>query len=207
MTEDLIALIDRSRAAAGYLAVRETAALVADGNLVPDPFSVLISRFVTLGTGNLLYPGVVLEGRDGAPLAVGDRNRFHGPTLIVAETGPIQIGHDNQFGEGGFTARANRAGAGIRIGDGGRYLGGVTVLGQTRLGSGSQVLGAITLDDCDLGDGRPYAEPDPDLRGAVLKGQGLARRLRLAVGEVIVGDRAFRQQDLQRQTDFHPKPR
>jgi hypothetical protein len=206
MAQGLVAVIDRSRTAAGYLTVAETAALAAGGNIVPDPFSVLVGRFVTLGSGNLLYPGVILEGRAAAPLVIGDRNRFFPSTLVMAETGPIEIGDDNQFGEGGFTARANRPGASLHVGHGGRYQGGVTVLGRTRLGSGSQVLGQITVDSCALGEGQPHADPDPDRRGAVLKGRGLARNLRLAAGEVIAGERIFRQQDLQRQTDFHPKP-
>ncbi|HWL67957.1 MAG TPA: hypothetical protein VNS22_06180 [Geminicoccus sp.] len=206
MNEDLLTLIDRARTAGGYLSVRDTVRLIEGGNIVPDPFSVLISRFVTIGTGNLFHPSVVLEARAGAPLSIGDRNRFCTGTVIVAATGPIRIGHGNQFGEGGFVARTNRPDADIRIGDGGRYVGGVAVFGLSRLGSGSQVLGGITVDSCELGDGRSFAEPDPDLRGGVLKGHGTARGLRVAAGEVLLGEGSFLQEKLQRQTDFHPKP-
>jgi hypothetical protein len=206
MTDELIALIDQARAAAGYLSVLQTARLSDRGNVVLDPFSILISPHVTIGSGNLFNPSVILGGSRDAPLVIGNSNRFYGGTLIVAETGPIVIGDGNQFGEGGFTARANRPGASIQIGSGGRYVGGSTVLGRCRLGNGSQILGMITADGVELGDGEPHTDPDPDTRGGVLKGSGLARGIRVNAGEVVVGDRLFRQQDIQRQFDFHPKP-
>ena len=207
MTPDtsLIARIDQARGALGFLTLAETMALADRGTLVLDPFSVLIARRAGIGRDNVFHPGVTLACGPAAVLQLGDGNVLHPGTLIAAETGTIRIGDRNQFGEGGFTARANRDGAAIAIGDGGRYLSGATIQGRSTLGSGSQVLGAITVDDCSLGAGRRFSDPDPDARGAVLKGTGSARGLVLEAGQVIAGWGPFRIEDLKPQSFFHPK--
>jgi hypothetical protein len=56
-----------------------------------------------------------------------------------------------------------------------------------------------------LGAGESYLHPDPDLRGAVLKGAGLARGLRVGRGEVISRRENFEQADIERQVAYHPK--
>jgi hypothetical protein len=178
-----IATLDRIRTARGFLTVAETLALTDSGNVVLDPFSLLVSRGVRIGGGNVFYPGV---------------------TLICDAGGTIVVGSDNQFGEGGFTARAE-GGATIEIGDRGRYMLGASVTGPAQLGSGSQILGAIALQDCVLGAGGTFRDPDPDARGAVLKGVGRARSLRLARGQVIQGNGAFDAADIKPQSFFHPK--
>ncbi|MFP2925199.1 hypothetical protein ACLESO_08275 [Pyxidicoccus sp. 3LG] len=205
MRPDLLSALNAPRLAAGLLTIEEVLELASSGNVVFDPFSVLISRHARIGQGNVFHPCVTITCAATAELRIGDRNVFHTGTLMAAETGPISMGDGNQFGEGGFTAKANSPGARIVIGDGGRYLGGASVFGQTELGSGSQVLGAITVDGCTLAGGAPFSDPEPDRRAAVLKGSGTARRLVLGVGQVIPGSGAFRLEDAKPQSFFHPK--
>jgi hypothetical protein len=202
----LIASIDDARRALGFLPLADTMALADRGNLILDPFSVLIACRAEIGRDNVFHPGVTLSCEPEAALVLADGNILRSGTLIAAETGAIRIGSGNRFGDGGFTARANRPGAAIAIGDGGRYLSGATIQGRSTLGSGSQVLGAITVDDCSLGAGAPFSDPDPDARGAVLKGAGTARGLTLDAGQVIAGSGVFRIEDLKPQSFFHPKP-
>jgi hypothetical protein len=197
------ARLDAARAGQGYLTLAETFALVERRNVVLDPFSLLIGRDVVIGTGNVFYPGVTI----GGALTIGDENTFHSGSALFAHLGCIVVGGRNQFGEGGFTARADRPGGLIEIGDHGRYLGGVSVQGAARLGSGSQILGAIAVQDFVLAAGGSFEEPDPDARGAVLKGVGRARGLTLARGEVIQGSGAFDAKDIQWQSFYHPPAR
>lgn len=117
----------------------------------------------------------------------------------------VVLGSGNRVGEGGFTARTQTPGAAIAIGDHGRYVGGVSVTGRTALGSVSQILGAIAVDGTTLEPGDSYRDPDPDRRAGVLKGQGRARDLRVGRGAVIVGQWEFRQADMVRQIQFHPR--
>jgi len=194
--------LDRMRRDLGYLTVEETLRHVKD-NVVLDPFSLLIGRGVVIGSRNVFYPNVTMTLAEGGAISIADRNTFHSGMALFAGPGRIAIGSGNQFGEGGFTAKANRDGASIEIGDHGRYLGGAAVYGETRLGSGSQILGAIAADNCTLGAGAAYHDPDPDARGAVLKGFGSARGLTLACGQVILGSGVFDAKDVKPQWLFH----
>jgi hypothetical protein len=177
-----VAQLDRIRAGRGFLTIAETLALADSGNVVLDPFSLLVSRAVRIGSRNVFYPGV---------------------TLVSDPGGTIVVGSENQFGEGGFTARAE-GGAVIEIGDGGRYTLGASLTAPAQLGSGSQILGAIAVQDCVLGAGGTFRDLDPDARGAVLKGVGRARGLRLARGQVIQGDGVFDAADIKPQSFYHP---
>jgi hypothetical protein len=194
--------LDQVRIDQGYLTLAETLALVDRGNAVLDPFSLLIGRSVSIGSRNIFYPNVTIGG-EGA-VAIGDRNTFHSGTALFAAGGRIMVGAHNQFGEGGFTARADRLGALIEIGDHGRYVGGAAVHGAAQLGSGSQILGAVAVQDCTLAAGGSFAEPDPDARGAVLKGVGRARGLSLATGQVIQGNGVFDASEIKWQSFYHP---
>ena len=202
----VIATMNEARRAHGLLAVEALLALAERDNVILDPFSTLIATNARIGAGNVFYPGVTLHCAASGELTVGDGNMFHQGTWLAAETGAVTIGNGNLFGEsGGFTAKANRAGARIVIGDHGRYQGGASVLGETILGSGSQLLGPITVDNCHLAAGGSFRDPDPDARGAVLKGYGTARDLRLETGQVIAGSGIFRMEDVKPQSFFHPK--
>lgn len=201
----VIAKINETRRALGLLEIEAVLALAERGNVVLDPFSTLIAKNARIGANNMFYPCVTILCSASGELSIGDGNTFHAGTWFAAETGPIEIGNCNQFGEGGgFTAKANRAGARIVIGDNGRYQGGASVFGETTLGSGSQLLGMIAVDSCHLAAGGSFRDPDPDTRGALLKGQGAARNLRLDIGQVISANGVFQMQDVRPQSFFHP---
>jgi len=202
---DILQAINLARSRLDLMKVQDVLELAERDNLIFDPFSVLISKQVKIGNNNIFYPCVTLVRKDDFELAIGDRNIFHTGTMIAAELGPVTIGNANQFGEGGFTAKANRSGAWINIGDNGRYLGGASVFGQTDLGSGSQLLGMIMVDSCRLGAGESFSGSNPDKRGSLLKGAGTARNLHLNVGEVIQGNGSFLIENLKLQSTFHAK--
>jgi hypothetical protein len=195
--------LDGVRAEHGYLTLAETFVLIDSGNAVLDPFSLLIGRAVAVGRRNTFYPNVTIACDTAGAIAIGDDNAFHSGTSLFAVGGWIAIGARNQFGEGGFIARADRAGAMIEIGDEGRYLGGAAVYAAAYLGSGSQILGAVAVQDCTLGAGGSHEHSDPDSRGAVLKGVGRARHLSLATGQVIQGNGVFDAKDAKPQSFYH----
>jgi len=197
--------LDDVRRQKGLLTLPELIDLAQQGNIFYDPHSVLISARAVIGRDNVFFPGVYLFCTEGGALEIGNGNTFHANSMIEATHGGITIGNGNQFGEGGFTAKANRKGASISIGDEGRYLNGASVFGETSLGSGSQLLGQITVDSCTLAAGGGFREPDPDRRAGLLKGAGVARKLTVPVGQVIVGAGSFAASDLQPQSNFHPK--
>lgn len=151
---------------------------------VPAPQTVLISRNVTIGKGCVLWPGTV---------------------LLADICGKIVIGEAVEIGfEGGFTIDA-RGGPGIFIGGGARLLGGGSLSGANRVGNGAQILGPIRCQRCYLADGGSYLEPDPDKRGAVLKGSGVARDIKLGQGQVIQAFGLFKDAAIRRQLEFHPR--
>ncbi len=191
----------------GFLSPEELVETVGAQNDILDPYSVLVSSTVTIGTGNILYPNVVIRSDDGAEVHVGNDNVFYPGTYLFGNDGKIVIGSDNEFGVGGCTVRANMPNAAIVIGDGGRYSGGVDIMGATTLGSGSQVLGAITVQSCELAPGGTFSEPDPDERAAVLKGMGQARGITLQKGQVVNGLGDFADSKIEWQRDYHPKAR
>jgi carbonic anhydrase/acetyltransferase-like protein (isoleucine patch superfamily) len=185
----------------GFLSIDEVAALPE--TVVLDPHSVLISRGVRIGAGNVFYPNVVIES-DGGNISIGTGNRFLPAMFIRAARGSgVEIGDDGEFGPGGVTVDA-APGDCVRIGDGVRINGGATIGGGAVLGAGSQVLGAVTVRGTELAAGAGHTEPDPDLRGGVLKGTGRAFGLRIGIGEVINGAGGFTQDAVERQRRYHP---
>jgi len=196
--------IDEQRRRAGYFSVTELLEEFGADNLIPDPYAVLISPGVAIGRGNRFYPGIVIETGVERRIVIGDDNAFWpGSTLRAAAGGRIEIGSRNQFGPGGFTAHADGPEAVITIADRCRFLDGASLSGRVELGGGAQVLGPIAVQDCTLAGGGDYQAPDPDSRGAVLKGCGRARGLNLARGQVILGNGAFAEADLRPQSFFH----
>lgn len=201
----LIDVLNEQRASQGFYTLAELLGLRARANVVFDPFSTLISRSVELGSGNTFYPNVLVESQNGGRITIGDHNTFLPGTLVRAGGGQIFIGSRNSIGEGGATLAASSPEALLVVGDAGRYCFGAQLSGSNRLGHGAQVLGAILVQACELGDGASYAHPDPDQRGGVLKGAGIARNLRVGQGEVINGRFDFALAPIQRQRAYHPK--
>ncbi|GAB4393026.1 MAG: hypothetical protein Tsb0032_10850 [Kiloniellaceae bacterium] len=198
--------MDRARKQAGLLGLSEMNALADRGNVIFDPFSTLISRDALIGSRNVFHPNTRLLCQGGARLRVGSGNIFHNNTVVEASMNHIEIGDQNQFGEGIVCLKVNAPDASIEIGHLGRYCGVINLYGRTRLGTGSQILGNITAYNCILEEGEPYNHPGPDERGAVLKGSGTARNLRLRKGEVIDGWGRFSDQMTTQQSSFHPAP-
>ncbi len=202
-SKELLAHIDRLRRDRGLLTPAELAALCDRDNVVLDPFSVLVSRNARFGSGNLLEPAVAIVG-SGGEIEIGDGNTFFTGARIDASAGGIKIGDGNRLGEGGLTLRVSSAATELIVGDGGRYQGGATVQGPADLGSGSQILGNILAQGVTLAAGGSFLEPNPDKRGAVLKGFGVARGISLGQGRVIAGSGTFSEADAVWQSSNHP---
>ncbi|MBM3572017.1 MAG: hypothetical protein FJX52_06585 [Alphaproteobacteria bacterium] len=199
------AAIDQQRRARGFLSIAETLALAERGNDVLDPYAVLISAVAAIGGGNRFYPGVVIEAQPGGSIKIGTGNVFWPNSTVVAAAGQIVIGSGNQFGPGGFSAYLDRPDGKIVIGAAGCYRDGAVIFAGCVLGDGAQILGPIQAQDCTLTGGGGFAHPDPDGRGAVLKGVGRARGLTLGRGEVIEGHGAFAAADIEMQSVNHPR--
>jgi UDP-3-O-[3-hydroxymyristoyl] glucosamine N-acyltransferase len=196
---------DDARRQLGFLSAAEAAALSEGGVLIPDPTSVLISPGVQLGKGAVLWPGVILQIRHNGTIAIGADTQLFTGSRLVASGGSIRVGAQTEIGEeGGFTLKAE-AGDLIEIGDGARLLGGGSLILSNRIGRGAQILGPIRCQNCTLGDGGTYRDPDPDERGGVLKGSGVARRIEVPTGSVIQAFGLFSEGILRRQSYFHPK--
>ncbi|MBM6579871.1 hypothetical protein ILT44_06730 [Microvirga sp. BT689] len=197
---------DDARRQLGFLSVAETAALTHRGVLIPEPTSVLISPSVQFGKGVVLWPGVILQIRDDGTIVIGDDTQLFPGSRLVASGGSIRVGAQTEIGEeGGFTLKAG-TGDVIEIGDGARLLGGGSLTLSNRIGRGAQILGPIRCQNCTLGDGGTFRHPEPDERGGVLKGSGVARQIDVPTGSVIQAFGLFSEEILRRQSYFHPKP-
>lgn len=199
-----LALIDEQRHKQGFLSISQLLEQYAK-NTILDPFSTLISEGVEMGEGNVIYPNVVIEVRHGGRIALGDQNILFPSTLFLADQGSIVIGSDNEFGEGGLRLKALTPYTSLMIGDSGRYNNNAAIVSPCVLGSGSQVLGPISVQNCQLKAGESYKHDDPDLRAGVLKGFGQARNLTIKQGEVINGKGTFEQSLIERQLTYHPR--
>ncbi|WP_207482233.1 hypothetical protein [Arenibaculum pallidiluteum] len=197
---------DEGRRHLGFLTAAGTAALADRGVAVLDPGSTLVSPGIDWGRGVVLYPGTVVQRLDGA-VAVGAGTVLFPGTRIVAAGGSVLVEEAAEIGEeGGFTLKAEEAGIRIRVGAGARLLGGGSLARSNEIGRGAQVLGPIRCQDCVLGDGGTHREPDPDRRGGVLKGTGVARGITVPAGHVIQAFGLFAEAPLRRQIEFHPPP-
>lgn len=198
--------IDNIRKQQRFLSVSDLLAAHGETNSILDA-SVLISEGVDIGNDNVFYPNVVIERQGEGKVSLGSNNTFYPGTYIISSAGSVTIGDNNEFGTSGCTIKANMPDATIVIGDGGRYCDGANIMGKTSLGSGSQVLGNITVQGCTLAGGGTFQTPDPDERAAVLKGFGLARGIALEKGQVVNGSGNFAERPVEWQRDYHPKPK
>lgn len=189
----------------GFLTPTQLTETVGKTNTLLSLDGILISRGVTIGERNTFYPGVVIEQTGDGAIEIGDDNVFYPNTYIFSSAGRIAIANSNLFGPAGLTIRANIPEAVVEIGSGGRFCDGANIMGNSKLGDGSQVLGAITTQSCHLDSGLPFSEPNPDLRAPVLKGMGFARNISLTAGEVLNGNGGdFGQLTVERQRSYHP---
>jgi carbonic anhydrase/acetyltransferase-like protein (isoleucine patch superfamily) len=197
---------DAARRHLGFLSGAETAALAHRGIVLPAPGSVLVSSHVRLEEGVILWPSVILQAVGDGRIAIGQGTNLFPGTRIVASGGSVTIGAEAEIGEeGGFTVKAG-TGETIEIGDQARLLGGGSLTLCNRIGRGAQILGPIRCQNCVLGDGGSHREPEPDERGGVLKGSGVARHVEVPRGHVIQAFGLFADAVMRRQSYFHPKP-
>ncbi|MBD3777672.1 MAG: hypothetical protein IE923_00205 [Micrococcales bacterium] len=175
-------------------------------NQVLDPHSVLISRFATLGEGNVFYPGVVIQSDEDSVLTIGSQNVFYPGAFLLAESGGrLEIGSHGSYGPGGVQLKANARGAAIVVGDRVRLTNGPEIVGETSIGDGGQLIGPIRAQSVQIAGGGDHTEPDVDRRAGVLKGVGLARGTRVEVGEVVNGLGNFADARVERQSVYHPR--
>ena len=174
---------------------------LAQENTIFDLFSVLISRSVDIGKGNIIYPNVMIENIAGTIL-IGENNKLFNGTRIQNLSGSIEIGNDNEIGENVISIK-NGQGK-IEIKDNCRLMNGPQILDDCYLGSGTQVLGNIKMSGCILADGESYKEKNPNKRGGVLKGFGTANNLRIETGMVINGNGTMTADRIERQEKYHP---
>lgn len=201
----IIDSINSQRAVRNCLSLQETLDLTNQGNIVVDPFSTLLSKNAIIGENNIFYPNVIIEADSSGSIEIKNNNIFYPQTFMTAgKDGHIYVGSENHF-EGGVAIKANMQGSQIVFGNNGRYLNGVQFIGICNLESGSQVIGNITVQNCILEKGETYLHRNPDLRGGLLKGFGLARNLVIGKGKVIDGLGKFDIIDIQDQSFFHSK--
>uniref|UniRef100_A0AAU2K346 Acyltransferase n=1 Tax=Streptomyces sp. NBC_00049 TaxID=2903617 RepID=A0AAU2K346_9ACTN len=196
--------VDEHRRKHGFRTYAEMAQL-AETNTVFDLGSTMIAKNARIGSGNVFYPGVIVRC-DGGSCDIGRDNVFFPSTVLLAEAGGrIVIGNGCTFGPGGVQVKANRPGVALLVGDRVRVLNGAEVVGSSTLGTGSQIIGAVSAQNVRLGSGHDFEGPDPDTRGAVLKGFGLAREIRLGAGDVVNGAGDFSTAPVERQLAYHPR--
>jgi carbonic anhydrase/acetyltransferase-like protein (isoleucine patch superfamily) len=196
---------DTARQRLGFLSQGETAALSRRGVLLPDPGSVLVSADAVLEEGVVLWPSVILQITGGGRIRIGAGANLFPGTRIVATGGMVVIGSRAEIGEeGGFTVKAG-IGEITEIGAGARLLGGGSLMLSNHIGRGAQILGPIRCQNCRLGGGGTYRDQEPDERGGVLKGSGVARNLEVPQGHVIQAFGLFADAEMQPQSYFHPK--
>jgi hypothetical protein len=198
---------DEARQKLGFLTVAQTIALAAEKQvIILDPSSVLVSPGVSFGAGVTIWPNVTLLCREEGRIGIGTKAVLFSGTRMVVEGGEIVIGRETEIGdEGGFTFQVFASSQHITIGDNARLLGGGALAQSNDIGSGAQILGPIRGQNCRLGGGGSYRHPDPDERGGVLKGAGVARDIEVPAGKVIQAFGLFADAPLRPQSFFHPK--
>jgi hypothetical protein len=205
MNQEAPSAVDAARRSLGFLTGEEVLRLAQSGAVMPEPRSVLVSANVDLSQGVTLWPTTILQALGTGRITIGAGTILFPGTRIVATDGEVRIGVDAEIGEeGGFTIKAG-TGTFIEIGDGARLLGGGSLSGPNRIGRGAQILGPIRCQDCRLGDGGTYRDQEPDMRGGVLKGSGVARNIEIPQGHVIQAFGLFAEGTLRRQSYFHPR--
>jgi hypothetical protein len=142
-----------------------------------------------------------LQTVEQGSISIGNNNTFT-PNCFFYTSGKIIIGSHNLFSDGGMTTRVNVDEV-LTFRNNGRYINGPAFTGNNSLGDGSQVIGPIRVQSCVLDSGGDFTHTEPDERGAVLKGYGLARGLHLQRGQVIDGHGTFEMKNAKMQSFFH----
>lgn len=191
--------------AQGFLTIEETILLAERGLTIMDPFSTLVSKQARLSSGIFVWPNVTIIAGKRVDVSIGSGTVLHSGVRVEAVAGPINVGADRDIGQQcGFTLLTAGNDDAITIGNGARLNGGGSIAINSKIGDGAQILGPIRVQHCLLGAGGSHKEPDPDRRGGVLKGAGVARDLEIPTGMVIQAFGIFAEATLRPQTYFHP---
>ncbi len=204
LSRKLVEEVDRARCENGFLCIEQMLVL-AETNTIYDPLQTLVGSAVKIGERNTLFPNTVIQTLANGNVTIGSGNTFFPGAFFQADQAEIIVGDNNEFGAGTVVVKAAQE-CRITICDGGRYLNGIQIIGNTYLGPGTQLLGGmLTVQDCYLSGGESYIHPVADERGALLKGAGIARNIRLETGQVVQAYGIFSQEDVHMQSYFHPK--
>lgn len=152
-----------------------TIGLAANGVGVLDPSSSLIAHRAELGSGTIVYSGVIVSSDQDSTVRLGERCVLYpGCVLEAGNGGLILIGDEVELGPGGVTIRA--------------------------IGSGDMT----TLEDQVRVNGNCDSPVRVSWVEAVLKGAGIADRVTLAQGEVRSCRASFNEATTERQSSYHP---
>jgi len=188
--------INQVRSENGYRTIDELLD-IGKRNTIYDIFSILISKTVSIGSGNVFYPNVLIKGET----TIGDSNTLFSGTNIQAIKGIVKIGSGNEIGEN--IAEIKASNGKVNITDQCRIMNNAHIMDGCYLGKGSQVLGNIKISNCYLCDGESYKERNPNNRGGVIKGFGTGNNLKIATGMVINGNGIMKMEMLERQEKYH----
>ncbi len=197
---------DTYRISCGFYTIIELINSVGKTNQIVDPFSVLISKKVDIGSNNIIYPGVQIISDSSSVIEIGNNNTFCNNTQIISEDcSRILIRDHNDFGYGGICIKCNINKGKMLFGGYCRIEGRINIFGNCNFGQGSQILGTISVYNCTLGEGGDYNDPDPNKRAGLIKGIGTARNLNVGMGMVINGFGDFDQSKIEPQINYHKK--
>lgn len=203
---DITAGLNAMRREKGFLTIDETFLLCEQGVTVMDPFSTFISREVRIASGAVIWPNSRIAVGTSGSIDIGVGTVLHSGIHIEADAGTIRIGSGCDIGqEGGFAIFASAGSDAVVIGNEVRLNGNGSIAIRAEVGNGAQIIGPIRVQNCRLGAGGSFREPDPDKRGGVLKGCGVARGLDVPAGMVIQAFGIFAEAPLRPQSFFHPK--
>ncbi len=198
--QEYIDKMNEQREHNGYKTIEQLFEL-AQENTIYDLYSVLISKNVRFGKGNVIYPNVLIECTNGV-IIIGDNNKLFSGTNIQVNGSEVKIGSSNEIGENGCSIQTTKGITVIK--NECRLKNNAQIMDNCTLGDGAQVLGCIKVLHCILGDGQSYKGKDPNERGGVLKGQGIAKGLTVKKGEVINGNGEMSENMIERQEQYHP---
>ncbi|GLC82276.1 hypothetical protein [Lacrimispora brassicae] len=189
-----------------YYTLEELNTIICQNNTVFDLYSVLISRNVIIGSDNIIYPGVIIDSDSISTIKIGNSNTFFNNTHLDAKNeGIIEIGDFNSFNDGPMVIKSNMKNSHIIFRNQGRFDGRISIFGQCKFGTGSQILGNINVYNCTLEDGVDFSNPNVEERAGLIKGMGNAKNLQVGKGMVINGFGEFSQEGVEKQLKYHPK--
>lgn len=176
----------RARLHMGFLSPEELVAAYGETCILLDPQSTLISARATLADGVTVYPGAVVLCDEHSTVTIGPDCVLHGAAYIEARHGGVvRIDANCELGPGYAGIRANRSDSYIELGRSVRLSAGAEITGISRVGDYGQIFGQVFAQNVELGDGKGCDDqPDPDLRGPILKAGVVVRDARVPAGKV-----------------------